>query len=101
VIAPRIKRPGVRTLSWASVLSPDFPARFGSPSALRNGGDVFTYRLQSPDGDDLGEATYAVPLEPGEEILLGTGRPVRVVDVIPFDEADESPFVGLLQVESV
>jgi hypothetical protein len=27
---------------------------------------VFRYRLHSPDGDDLGEATYAVTIKPGE-----------------------------------
>ena len=51
----------------------------------RNGGDVFRYRLHSPDGDDLGEATYAMMIKPGEEIHLGCGpavprsrcRPVR------------------------
>jgi hypothetical protein len=31
----------------------------------------------------------------------GGGRHFRVVDVVPFDEADEPPFVGLLQVEAV
>jgi hypothetical protein len=46
----------------------------GSPSAPRIGGDVFRYRLHSPDGDDLGEATYAIMIKPGEEILLGAGR---------------------------
>jgi hypothetical protein len=40
---------------------------------------VFTYRLHSPDGDDLGD---------------------RVLDVVPFEDEDESPFVGLLQVEA-
>jgi hypothetical protein len=61
---------------------------------------VFRYRLHSPDGDDLGEATYAVMIKPGEEILFGNGRRFRVLDVVPFGEADESPFVGLLQVEA-
>jgi hypothetical protein len=65
------------------------------------GGDVFRYRLHSPDGDDLGEATYAVMIRPGEEILVGNGRRLRVLDVVPFDEKDKSPFVGLLQVEAV
>jgi hypothetical protein len=32
---------------------------------------MFRCRLHSPDGDDLGESTYAVLLTPGEEILLG------------------------------
>jgi hypothetical protein len=59
---------------------------------------VFTYRLHSPDGDDIGEQTYAVMIKPGEEII-GTGaRRFRVLDVVAFE--DESPFVGLLQVEA-
>ena len=57
--------------------------------------------LRSPDGDDLGEATYAQMIRPGEEIHLGAGQRFRVVDVVPFEEEDESPFVGLLQVEAV
>jgi hypothetical protein len=61
---------------------------------------VFRYRLHSPDGDDLGEATYAMMIKPGEEILLGAGRRFRVLDVVPFEEEDDSSFVGLLQVEA-
>jgi hypothetical protein len=37
-------------------------------------------------------------IRPGEEIHLGAGQRFRVVDVVPFEEEDESPFVGLLQV---
>jgi len=62
---------------------------------------MFRYRLHTADGDDLGEATYAVMIKPGEEILVGNGRRLRVVDVVPFDEEDASLFVGLLQVETV
>ena len=61
---------------------------------------MFRYRLHSPDGDDLGEATYAMMIKPGEEIHLGGRQRFRVVDVVPFEEEDESPFVGLLQVEA-
>ena len=61
---------------------------------------MFRYRLHSPAGDDLGEATYAQMIKPGEEILVGNGRRFRVLDVVPFEEEDESPFVGLLQVEA-
>jgi hypothetical protein len=61
---------------------------------------MFRYRLHSPDGDDLGEATYAQMIKPGEEIIAGSNQRFRVVDVVPFDEQDESPFVGLLQVEA-
>jgi hypothetical protein len=39
---------------------------------------MFRYRLQSRDGDDLGEATYAMMIKPGEEILHGAGRRFRV-----------------------
>jgi hypothetical protein len=58
------------------------------------------YRLHSPDGDDLGEATYAQMIYPGEEIIADANQKFRVLDVVPFDEEDESPFVGLLQVEA-
>lgn len=61
---------------------------------------MFRYRLHSPDEDDLGEATYAMMIKAGEEIHLGAGQRFRVVDVVPFDEEDESQFVGLLQVEA-
>jgi hypothetical protein len=49
---------------------------------------VFRYRLHTPDGDEVGEATYAMLIKPGEEILYGGGRRFRVVDVVEFDEDD-------------
>jgi hypothetical protein len=39
---------------------------------------VFRYRLHSPDGDDLGEATYAVMIKSGEEVVA-----VRRVKAVP------------------
>jgi hypothetical protein len=57
---------------------------------------MFGYGLHSPDGDDLGEATYAAMIKPGEEIHLGAGQRFRVLNVVPFDEEDESPFVDRL-----
>jgi hypothetical protein len=36
----------------------------------------------------------------GDEIHLGPGQRFRVLDVVPFEEEDESQFVGLLQVEA-
>jgi hypothetical protein len=39
-------------------------------------------------------------IKPGDEIHLGADQRFRVLDVVPFDEEDESPFVGLLQVEA-
>jgi hypothetical protein len=61
---------------------------------------MFRYRLHSPAGDDLGEATYAMMIKPGEEIIAGSNQRFRVVDVVPFEEEDGSPFVGLLTVEA-
>jgi hypothetical protein len=74
--------------------------RLAVPSAPRIGGEVFRYRLHSPDGDDLGEATYAMMIKPGEEVHGSGGERLRVLDVVPFAEEDESPFVGMLKVEA-
>ncbi len=60
---------------------------------------MFRYRLHTADGDDIGEATYAVMIKPGEEIVAGDDRRFRVLDVVPFEEEDESAFVELLRVE--
>jgi len=60
---------------------------------------MYCYRLHLEDGSDAGEATYAVMVKVGEEILVGNGRRFRVLDVVPFEEEDESPFVGMLKVE--
>ena len=61
---------------------------------------MFLDRLHSQDGYDLGEATYAMMIKPGEEIIAGKNEHVRVVAVVPFEEEDESPFVGLLHVDA-
>jgi hypothetical protein len=55
---------------------------------------VFRYKLYTPDGDELGEATYAVMITPGEEILVGNDRRFRVLDVVPFEEEDEVALRG-------
>jgi hypothetical protein len=60
---------------------------------------MFRYRLHTVDGDDVGEATYPDRVKVGEELFFGGRRRFRVLDVVVFDE-DESPFVGLLQVEA-
>lgn len=38
--------------------------------------------------------------KPGVEIIGSDAQRFRVLDVVPFEEEDESPFVGLLQVEA-
>jgi hypothetical protein len=60
---------------------------------------MFRYRLHLEDGSDVGEATYAQMIYPGEEIIAGSNRRFRALDVVPFDEED-SPIVGLLQAEA-
>jgi hypothetical protein len=61
---------------------------------------VFRYRLHSPDGDDLGEASYAMQIHPGEEILVGNGRRFRVLGLVEFEEEDDPRVVGMLKVEA-
>ena len=46
---------------------------------------MFRCGLHSPDGHDLGEATYAMMIQPGEEIQVNGGQRARVIDVVPFD----------------
>ena len=39
-------------------------------------------------------------IRPDEEIHLGAGQRFRILDVVPFEEEEKSPFVGLLKVEA-
>jgi hypothetical protein len=61
---------------------------------------MFKYRLHSPDGDDLCEATYPMMIKPGERPSSVMAAGFRVLDAVPSDDDDESAFVGLLQVEA-
>ena len=61
---------------------------------------MFRYQLHLADGTNAGEATYAVMIKPGDEIHVGAGQRFRVVDLVTFDENDESPLVGMLKVEA-
>jgi hypothetical protein len=58
----------------------------------------YRYRLHEADGSDAGEAHYAFLVKPGETIITGAGRKLRVLAVVPVEEED-SPFVGMLRVE--
>jgi hypothetical protein len=70
------------------------------PSAPERRRDVHVpVRLHLEDGSDVGVATYPSMVKVGEELFFGGGRRFRVLDVVVFDEEDESPFVALLQVE--
>jgi hypothetical protein len=42
----------------------------------------------------------AMMIKPGEEIVAGSNERFRVLDVVPFEEEDESPFVGMLEVDA-
>lgn len=52
------------------------------------------------DGSDVGQATYPQIIKAGELLFFGGGRKFRVLAVVPISEEDESPFLGLLQVEA-
>jgi hypothetical protein len=59
---------------------------------------MVTYRLFLADGTDLGQLQWPVFVRLGEEIIAGDKRRFRVLDLFPIEQ-EESPFVGLLQVE--
>jgi hypothetical protein len=74
--------------------------RLAVPAAPRNGGKILRYRLHLEDGSDAAEATYAQMIHLGDEIHLGAAQRFRVVDDVPLQAENQSPFVGLLQVEA-
>jgi hypothetical protein len=59
---------------------------------------VFTYKVFTQDGYELGEATYLKLIGPGEEIHIARGLRYLVRKVVLFSD-DESSYVGLLEVE--
>jgi hypothetical protein len=61
---------------------------------------LVAYRMHLEDGSDVGEATYPSMVKVGEELFFGGGRRFRVLDIVRFDDENESAFVGLLQVEA-
>jgi len=70
------------------------------PAGPGNGGEVFRYKLHERHGGDLGEASYAKMIIRARRSSPAPGQPFRVVDLVEFDERDESAFVGLLRVEA-
>jgi hypothetical protein len=60
---------------------------------------LYRYRLFLEDGSEVGEAHYAVMIQPGETIYTGDGRKLRVLDLVPTEE-NPSEYVGLLKVEA-
>jgi hypothetical protein len=60
---------------------------------------MFRYTLHWEDGSDASEATYTQNIRPGDTIHVGKGDALRVLDVVPTESEDGSPFVGLLLVQ--
>jgi hypothetical protein len=57
---------------------------------------VFRYKLHYQDGSKAGDAAYADNVNPGDELMLGPGRFVRVLDLVPIRD-EGSPYLGLLK----
>jgi hypothetical protein len=60
---------------------------------------VYRYKLHYEDGSEAGEAMYAVLIAPGEEILTGDGRKLRVLGLVYTDE-DSDKYEALLMVKA-
>jgi hypothetical protein len=60
---------------------------------------MFRYRLQTPLGEEIGEATYRFLIEPGEVLTVGDRQRFRVIDVVPLEDRG-SDVVALLYVEA-
>jgi hypothetical protein len=59
----------------------------------------FRYRLFLEDGTDVGEASYAVVINPDDVIHVASGERMRVLALFPVRDED-SPYTGFLTVES-
>jgi hypothetical protein len=62
---------------------------------------VFRYKMHYEDGSEAGDAAYADNVNPGDELMLGPGKFVKVLDVVPVEDVAGSPYVALLRVEPV
>jgi hypothetical protein len=59
----------------------------------------FRCKIHYADGSDAGDAAYADNVKPGDELMLGPAKFIRVLAVVEVDEI--SPYTALLQVEPV
>jgi hypothetical protein len=55
---------------------------------------MFRYRLYDVEGDEVGEAAYALPVRSGEEIIAAGTTRFRVLDVVTEDDSEK--YTGLL-----
>jgi hypothetical protein len=53
--------------------------------------------LFDEDGSDVGEARYAAPIRPADEVWTPDHRKVCVLELLPFDD-DETTLAGALRV---
>ena len=60
---------------------------------------MFRYKLHDQDGSEAGDAAYADNVNPGDELMLGPGKFVRVLEYVPVD-VEGSPYTALLEVEA-
>ena len=59
------------------------------------------YRLYDADGNDLGEESLGdATWKPGDEIFLGPGKRLKVLEVVEVEE-ESSPFAAQVEVEAV
>jgi NADH dehydrogenase FAD-containing subunit len=61
---------------------------------------MFKYRLCLEDGSEVGEAAYTQHIKAGEIVWAAGTRQFRVVHVVPVEDVEGSPYVGLLKVEA-
>jgi hypothetical protein len=60
----------------------------------------FHYRMYDRDGNEAGDAHYAMPVQPGEAIWTGGRYLLRVVVVIPTSQESEG-YADVLLVEAI
>jgi hypothetical protein len=58
---------------------------------------VFRYKMHFEDGSEAGDAAYADFVNPGEEVLIGAGKRLRVLELVLIGEEEDSPYTGLLK----
>jgi hypothetical protein len=63
-------------------------------SAPAAGGKPIPRQFGLASTSTLQHVSRQLMIKPGEEILVGNGRRFRVLDVVPFEERNESPFLG-------
>jgi hypothetical protein len=61
---------------------------------------AFRYEIHLEDGSELGGGVYADSLNRGELVLTGPAHRYRILEVIPLEDEDDSPYAGLLRVEA-